>query len=83
MELDNNTRYDYPDEDYRTDGSQDQPPMTLAEVKEALSTYGANPEERKAPVFVTVDGVRFPLAGAEVDWTHAEGYVVLLHAEAD
>ena len=77
MTLDNNNRYDYPEEDYRTDGSQ--PPMTLAEVKEVLSTYGANPEERNAPVFITLDGVRVPLAGAEVDWTHAEGHVVLLH----
>lgn len=55
--------------------------MTLEELKEALSTYGANPEERSAPVvFTAIDGTTVPITAAVVDWDYTEGHVVLLSA---
>lgn len=63
--------------------------MTLEQLKELLSTYGVNAEERGAPVLVSTSGpgtliadMRWgPLARAEVDWTPDGGTVVRLQVE--
>lgn len=55
--------------------------MTLEQIKEALSTYGVNDDERNAPVRVIIDGTEYPITEAEVDWTPDGGNTVLLQAE--
>ena len=60
--------------------------MTIEELKELLSTYGVNEEERTAPVFVVINGAPTPIVAGEVEFgVHpadaAQGTHVLLQAE--
>lgn len=65
--------------------------MTLDELKDLLSTYGANPEERSMQVFAIVNGVRTPIMGGEIEygtwdedareWVDLDRGSVLLQAE--
>lgn len=43
--------------------------MTLEELKELLSTYGVNEEERSALIFVSINGTPTPITEGEVDYT--------------
>lgn len=55
--------------------------MTLAQLKDLLSTYGVNDAERDAPVRVDINGTTVNIIGAEVDY-EVSGTSVLLLAEA-
>ena len=46
--------------------------MTLEELKDVLSTYGVNDEERGAAVLVTINGTPVPVVAAEVTDTWYE-----------
>lgn len=55
--------------------------MTLLELKEMLATYGANEEERNAPVFVAINGRHVPVSEGFVDWEEIDGTAVILHTK--
>jgi hypothetical protein len=44
--------------------------VTLEQLKDLLSTYGVNDEERGAPILVNINGVETPITAGEIDYTY-------------
>lgn len=42
--------------------------MTLEQLKDLLSTYGVNEQERNAPVLVNINGVPTPITAGDVEY---------------
>ena len=42
--------------------------MTIEQLKNLLSTYGVNAEERNAPVLIIINGVSTPITAGEVEY---------------
>lgn len=57
--------------------------MTLEQLKELLSTYGANDQERNAPVLFDLGGDNLiEIAEGKVEWDFDDGSAVILRAVA-
>jgi hypothetical protein len=57
--------------------------VTIEQLKDLLSTYGVNAEERGAPVLVNINGVETPIIAGEIDYTYDAAHtpLVLLQIE--